>query len=112
MTAEAALVALILVSAVLGFLAWLDHEGKSWVRAANQREAMFQDMQRRNSEKCEICSGKAVYLCPTCMEPIESHSHENDFICKTHSFVTPIRQHDGARICGDGSPGPLRVVSE
>ena len=59
---------------------------------------------------CEICAG-VVYLCPICREPISEHSHENDFICKTHSFVNPIREHDGARINGDGQQTELRATA-
>lgn len=62
--------------------------------------------------ECEICNGTAVYLCPICGAPITNHSHENDFICATHSFVNPIRQNDGVRINGDGRCGvSMRVIS-
>lgn len=69
----------------------------------NARMAAMDRAADRIAETCEICSGAAVYLCPTCRQPLTEHTHENDYYCETHGFVSPIRKHDGASINGDGS---------
>lgn len=56
-------------------------------------------------DACDLCSGRSVYLCPHCREAISSHSHENDFICERHGFVSPVRESDGAIVNGDGRCG-------
>jgi hypothetical protein len=83
--------------------------GETERRARHTYLAYLEERSEFERKSCEICNG-VVYLCPICRVPIEGHSHENDFICKTHSFVNPIREHDGARINGDGVCGaPLRT---
>ena len=64
--------------------------------------AMWDRMARRNELSCEICSGRAVYLCPMCHVPIANHTHENDYSCKVHGFVNPVREADGVTMNGDG----------
>lgn len=70
-------------------------------RIKEAAERQGRDRQREN-DRCDICSGRSRYLCPICRVPIEMHTHENDYICETHSFVYPIRESDGKRINGDG----------
>lgn len=67
----------------------------------NVRGSAMDRTAARMATHCELCNG-VVYLCPVCREPITTHSHENDYFCETHGFVNPIRQHDNARINGDG----------
>lgn len=59
---------------------------------------------------CEMCAGQSRYLCVECREPIRTHTHENDFLCETHSFVNVIRERDGAILAGDGVCGVSRVI--
>lgn len=91
------------------FWHWFTGESR-YAASVNASFAAMDRMAERQRTDCEICNGTAVYLCPYCKEPIRDHSHENDFICERHSFVSPIRQHDGARISGDGSCGSVRVI--
>lgn len=104
-------VVIVCVVAFLLIAIGADWSDRRSVRDVNARFAMMDLMADRQAEQCEICNGTAVYLCPICREPV-GHSHENDFICETHSFVNPIRQHDGARISGDGSCHALTVIGE
>jgi len=92
------------------FLSWLSGD-TAYVNAMNARMAAMDAQAKQAQVDCEICNGLALYLCPLCHEPIENHSHENDFMCSTHGFIHPIRSHDGARIDGNGTPGPLRVMA-
>lgn len=87
----------------MGFLDWL-------LRSPSDDAAMaaYDRIANKQRERCEICSRRAVYLCPKCGDKIARHSHENDFICRRHGFVNPVRQHDGARIVGDGGCHPLQ----
>ena len=64
----------------------------------------------RERAACDICSGRSQYLCPICRTPISYHSHENDFLCDTHSFVNPIRVSDMAQMDGHGRCGITRVL--
>ena len=74
--------------------------------AAHARAEQYRKQQREREEAaCDICSGRSKYFCPICKEPISTHTHENDFLCATHSFVNPIRESDGALISGDGCIG-------
>lgn len=100
----AVVIVAILVMAAIG--SSLSGESAS-VASVNARFAVMDRQADRNGTTCEICNGTAVYLCPICREVIETHSHENDYICKTHSFVSPVRQKDGARISGDGGCHPV-----
>jgi hypothetical protein len=92
------------------FLSWLVGDSQH-IASANARMAWMDRAAERQREDCEICNHTAVYICPECREPISDHSHENDYICKTHSFVSPIRLSDGAHISGDGQSGDVRVLS-
>lgn len=85
---------------------WVDRETAGYQRMSDAMDRAALEF----GETCEICNGAAVYLCPHCKVPIESHSHENDYICATHSFVNPIRQVDGARINGDGRTHRIQVI--
>lgn len=71
-------------------------------RSINARFAAMDRAAVRNASSCEICNRTAVYVCPICAVPVGDHTHEHDYICDTHGFVNPIRQHDGARIDGSG----------
>ena len=66
----------------------------------------------RERQACDICSGRSVYLCAHCQEPIQYHTHENDFSCARHGFINPIRLSDGARINGDGRIHPTWEVCQ
>ena len=79
----------------------MDH-GDALMQAYNRAAA-------RQASECEICSGKAVYTCPKCGAVVD-HTHENDYTCDIHGFVSPIRDYDGARICGDGQCGSPRAL--
>lgn len=80
-------------------------------RRIAKQKARTHAMLVADRETCDICSGRSRYLCPKCLEPLLNHSHENDFICATHSFVNPIREGDGAIINGDGHwLRPLRIL--
>lgn len=61
--------------------------------------------------KCPMCDKSDVFLCPTCLKPITTHTHENDYLCEVHSFVNPIRQSDGKRVDGLGDPGLIRILN-
>lgn len=91
------------------FVRYLQNLTGDTVYSDNARMAAMDRAAARFAETCELCLGTAVYLCPKCREPISTHSHENDYLCEAHGFVNPIRQHDGARISGDGRCGALRV---
>ena len=84
----------------------LTPEQAAFVRAWQQRRA--QDIEAA----CDICSGRAVYTCPYCHDPIKTHSHENDFLCERHGFINPIRSSDGAKINGDGFIHPTYETCE
>jgi hypothetical protein len=79
-------------------------------REVSRQLAMWEALAHREAQRCDICSGRAVYVCPICREPV-SHTHENDYMCRSHSFVNPIRLSDGATISGDGWPHAPRVVA-
>ncbi len=55
---------------------------------------------------CPICDKTDTLRCPVCRVPIESHSHERDYMCATHGFVNPIRDSDGQIVNGDGRGFP------
>lgn len=76
----------------------------------NATMARFDAAAERMASTCELCSGATGYICPHCGDPIEWHSHENDYSCRVHGFVNPIRASDGRQIIGDGHPGPLRAL--
>ena len=84
---------------VAWFHAYLEEKSVAGVNAMN---AAMDRRAEENERTCEICLGTAVYLCPTCRTPIATHSHEHDYLCDTHGFVDPIRQHDGVAINGGG----------
>lgn len=102
-------------------------------REVERVNAMFAQMDRAAMEfgkTCPICNGTDVFLCPDCLQPIKSHTHENDYMCDcwtkedaecaTDSSVAlgslrdvnPIRQSDGKRVVGDGRPRPCVMTFE
>lgn len=57
---------------------------------------------------CPICAGER-WVCPVCKKPITTHSHENDYICGTHGFVSP-ESEDGRFELVDSGSGNVPVV--
>ena len=49
---------------------------------------------RSDYSHCDVCAGTVKLFCPWCFREISSHSHEDDFICKQHSFVNPLTEDD------------------
>lgn len=88
---------------------WLFH--RRYQRHIQHEQALMDAYDRiveANESACEICNKTAVYRCPKCSDEIETHSHENDYTCKTHGFVDPIRE-DGVRINGDGRAHAIKT---